>query len=67
MLQEGAAFGSCLALQLTTPMPQNRQPVEEVLDCISDSDLSEPDPPAFQVEGQKRVREMGGNAGGLWT
>ena len=32
----------------------------------SDSDLSEPDPPASQVNCQKRVREMGGNAGGLW-
>lgn len=41
--------------------------MEEAPDCVSDSDLSEPDPPAFQVESQRRVREMGGNAGGLWT
>ena len=47
-------------------MPQLKHPAEEVLQGDEDSDLSEPDPPAFQVECQQRVREMGGNAGGLW-
>jgi hypothetical protein len=32
----------------------------------SESELSEPDPPAFQTLCQKRVQEMGGNSGGLW-
>ena len=41
--------------------------VEEALGCPSDSDLSKPDPLPAQVQSQRRVREMGGNAGGLWT
>jgi hypothetical protein len=32
----------------------------------SESELSEPDPPALQVLHQKRVQQMGGNLGGLW-
>ena len=39
--------------------------IEETLGCPSDSDLSKPDPPAVQVESQRRVHELGGNTGGL--
>jgi hypothetical protein len=31
-----------------------------------DSDLSEPEQSASKISCQKRVRKMGGNAGGLW-
>jgi hypothetical protein len=49
-----------------TLAPELEYWVEEASRAESDSDLSEPDPPAFQVECQERVREMGGNSGGLW-
>ena len=32
----------------------------------SDSDLTEPEQSASRVSCQKKAREMGGNAGGLW-
>jgi hypothetical protein len=49
-----------------TAMPELEHLVEEASCADSDSDLSKPDPPAFQVRCQERVQEMGGNSGGLW-
>jgi len=67
LLEAGTVGDSLAAPQPCSPRLQLQLQKEDALQIDSDSDLSEPDPPALQIDCQRRVREMGGNAGGLWT
>lgn len=67
LLEARTAGDSAAAAQSGSPLVQLQLPGGDALQHDSDSDLSEPDPPALQIDCQRRVRRLGGNAGGLWT
>ena len=59
--------GDFLALKLSTVRSPPQCLEDQLSDMDYESDLSQPNPPASQVQLLSRVQAMGGNQGRIWT